>query len=83
MAEHMKMSALYWSVTSSFLLGQENNLDSQGILAFVKTCHNEDGGFSASTGHDSHILYTLSAIQILRLIGKLDEFNFEKTIECM
>ena len=36
-------------------------------------CLNEDGGFGASEGHDSHLLYTLSAVQILATYDALEE----------
>ncbi|MCO5615079.1 hypothetical protein L7F22_069367 [Adiantum nelumboides] len=36
------------------------------------------GGFSGNIDHDSHILYTLSAIQILALYDELDVINKEK-----
>ena len=31
---------------------------------FIKSCQHECGGISASIGHDPHLLYTLSAVQV-------------------
>jgi geranylgeranyl transferase type-2 subunit beta len=35
------------------------------ILAMIRTCVHPNGGISAAKGHDPHLLYTLSAIQIM------------------
>ena len=45
-------------------MGQMDKLDKDSILEFLKTCHHKCGGFSSSTAHDPHILYTLSAVQV-------------------
>ena len=39
------------------------------------SCQHEDGGFGAAPNHDSHMLYTVSAIQILVTIDALDELE--------
>ena len=41
----------------------------------------KDGGVGASIGHDPHLLYTLSAIQILCLYKALDRLDIDKTVE--
>ena len=41
--------------------------DKEEILDFVSSCIHENGGIGASVGHDSHLLYTLSAIQVFIL----------------
>ena len=35
------------------------------------SCHHEDGGFGAAPGHDAHLLYTVSAVQILATVDAL------------
>lgn len=39
------------------------------------SCQHEDGGFGAAPNHDSHMLYTVSAIQILVILDALDELE--------
>jgi geranylgeranyl transferase type-2 subunit beta len=34
------------------------------LVAWVLACQRENGGFGGSIGHDAHLLYTLSAIQV-------------------
>ncbi|KAL0560024.1 hypothetical protein IC582_000413 [Cucumis melo] len=41
----------------------------------------ESGGFSGNTGHDQHILYTLSAVQVLALFDKLNVLDVDKVTD--
>uniref|UniRef100_A0A6U3TTQ5 Geranylgeranyl transferase type-2 subunit beta n=1 Tax=Ditylum brightwellii TaxID=49249 RepID=A0A6U3TTQ5_9STRA len=51
------------------------------IVDWVFACYDKDsGGFGGNIGHDGHLLYTLSALQILAIANKLDDerLNVEK-----
>mmetsp|Transcript_12430 Transcript_12430/g.12515 ORF Transcript_12430/g.12515 Transcript_12430/m.12515 type:complete len:352 (+) Transcript_12430:216-1271(+) len=79
--EHLRMSGVYWALTAMSLLGKNifQELDADEIVQWVLKCQDETtGGFGGSTGHDPHMLYTLSAIQILAICRKLDLINAEK-----
>lgn len=41
------------------------------------------GGFAGNVGHDPHILYTLSAVQVLALFDKLDVLDVDKVTNCI
>lgn len=41
------------------------------------------GGFGGNVGHDPHLLYTLSAIQVLALFDKIDVLDIEKVSNCI
>jgi geranylgeranyl transferase type-2 subunit beta len=41
------------------------------------------GGFGGSERHDPHLLYTLSALQILALYDRLDAVNADEIASCM
>lgn len=41
----------------------------QEIIGLIKSCSHSSGGISPAVGHDPHLLYTLSAIQILLSYG--------------
>lgn len=42
-----------------------DRLDKLSIIEFIKSCQcPKSGGISACIGHDPHILYTLSAVQV-------------------
>jgi len=41
------------------------------------------GGFGGNVGHDPHMLYTLSAVQVLALFDKLDVLDVNKVSSCI
>ncbi|KAI9827589.1 MAG: hypothetical protein M1826_006251 [Phylliscum demangeonii] len=69
--EHLRLSGLYWALTALHLLDHADALPRDGIIAFVLSCQHASGGFGAAPGHDPHMLYTVSAIQILATIDAL------------
>lgn len=64
MSEYLRMSGIYWGLTVMDLMGQLHRMNREEILVFIKSCQHECGGISASIGHDPHLLYTLSAVQV-------------------
>jgi len=58
-------------------------LDKEESVQFVVSCQNPDGGFAGNIGHDSHLLYTLSSIQILVMFDALDKIDVEKVATCI
>jgi len=40
------------------------------------------GGFGGNVGHDAHLLYTLSAVQILAIFNALDRIDAEPIVKC-
>ena len=46
------------------LMGQLGRMQKEEVIQFVQQCQHECGGFGASVGHDPHLLYTLSAVQV-------------------
>lgn len=65
MTEFLRMSGIYWGVTALDLLGHLDKIDKISIIEFIKKCQcPTSGGISPCEGHDPHILYTLSAVQV-------------------
>ena len=64
MTEYLRMSGIYWGLTAIELIGNLERMNRQEVLDFIKVCQDGSGGISASTGHDPHLLYTLSAVQV-------------------
>lgn len=58
------MSGVYWGLTAMFLMNKQDMMEKDEVLEFVQSCQHDNGGFGASQNHDSHLLYTLSAIQV-------------------
>lgn len=74
---HLKLNGVYWGLVALYLMGKEDALPKENIIDFVKSCHNieKDYGFGGNVGHDSHLIYTLSAIQILAICGRSELIN--------
>ncbi|VDK38904.1 unnamed protein product [Taenia asiatica] len=81
MLDYMKLSAVYWSLTALDLMKNLDAFDKANVLKFVKSCQNADGGFAPASGHDSHILSTLSGIQILAMYDEFPSFNRDGAIK--
>lgn len=62
--EHLKLQAILWVVTSLDLLDKLQNIDEDSVVAFVKLCQNEDGGYGPAPNFSSSLLCTLSALQV-------------------
>lgn len=71
--EYLRMSGMYWVLTSVALMDQLDNVDKEQFMDVINDCFDKEcGGFSAAVGHDPHILYTLSAVQIACILGYQD-----------
>ncbi len=57
------------------LLGHPEGLPREATIEFVISCQHENGGFGAAPGHDAHMLYTVSAIQILATVDALEDLD--------
>ncbi|KAJ4344509.1 Rab geranylgeranyltransferase [Didymosphaeria variabile] len=75
LTEHLRLNGLYWGMTALHLLGHPEALPRDGILKFVFSCLHESGGFGAAPGHDAHMLYTCSAVQIIATLDAFDKLE--------
>ncbi|OBS77987.1 hypothetical protein A6R68_19622 [Neotoma lepida] len=80
MSEYLRMSGIYWGLTVMDLMGQLDRMNREEVLVFIKSCQHECGGISASIGHDPHLLYTLSAVQILTLYDSINVIDVDKVV---
>ena len=78
--QHLRMSGVYWGLTAMCVLGRDlkSEMDSDVIVEWVLSCQHDNGGFGGSNNHDPHLLYTLSALQILALCHELDRVDKDK-----
>lgn len=79
--EYLRMSGVYWCLTTMDLLSQLDRLDKEEVLKFVRDCQKPSGGFSPAVDHDAHLLYTLSALQILVLYDALSSIDQEGVVK--
>ena len=89
---HLKTSAIYWSLTASILLDSLDEIyppaQQAQVLEYLEGTYKGDGGFGGNDGaHDSHLLFTLSAVQIMVILLGRGEFpswfNVDLTVKCM
>ncbi len=75
LTEHLRLNGLYWGLTALHLVKRPDALPRKETIDFVLSCQTESGGFGAAPGHDAHILYTCSAVQILVMVGAQKELE--------
>lgn len=75
LTEHLRLNGVYWGLIALHLLHHPDALPRDKTLEFVFSCQNQDGGFGAAPGHDSHMLYTVSAVQILATVNALSDLE--------
>ncbi|KKK13724.1 Rab geranylgeranyltransferase, beta subunit [Aspergillus ochraceoroseus] len=75
LTEHLRLNGVYWGLTALHLLGCPEGLPRDEAINFVLSCQRENGGFGAAPGHDAHMLYTVSAVQILVTLDAVDELD--------
>jgi geranylgeranyl transferase type-2 subunit beta len=75
LTEHLRLNGLYWGLTALHLLGHPDALPRAEVLDFVFECLHESGGFGAAPGHDAHMLYTVSGVQILATLDAFEDLE--------
>lgn len=64
MMEFLRMSGMYWGLTALHLINNGKIPKEDEIYEYIKSCEHSCGGYSPAPGHDPHLLYTLSAVQV-------------------
>ncbi|KAJ1644568.1 Rab geranylgeranyltransferase [Coemansia asiatica] len=80
MTEHLRISGIYWGLVALSLMNKQEGLDKEKVIEYVLSCQNSDGGFGGHTNHDSHLLYTMSAVQILVMFDELERVDADKVV---
>ncbi|OJJ02529.1 hypothetical protein ASPVEDRAFT_169172 [Aspergillus versicolor CBS 583.65] len=75
LTEHLRLNGVYWGMTALHLLGCPDGLPRNNSVDFVLSCQQGNGGFGAAPGHDAHLLYTVSAVQLLVMLDAVDELE--------
>ncbi|KAK8451452.1 hypothetical protein SEVIR_6G214800v4 [Setaria viridis] len=80
--EHIRLNGAYWGLTTLDLLHKLHAVDAAEVVDWIMSCyHPESGGFGGNVGHDPHVLYTLSAVQVLCLFDRLDVLDVDKVAD--
>jgi hypothetical protein len=80
--EHFRLSGVYWGVTALQLVGKLDLMDRDEVVEWVLSCRHANSGFGGSERHDPHLLYTLSALQLLALYDQLHLVDADATAKC-
>lgn len=64
MTEYLRMSGMYWGLTALELMGSLDSIMRDDVVQTIQSCQTSCGGICPAKGHDPHILYTLSAVQV-------------------
>jgi geranylgeranyl transferase type-2 subunit beta len=75
LTEHLRLNGLYWGLTALHLMNRPDALPRDETIDFVLSCQTENGGCGAAPGHDAHLLYTASAVQILAMVNGFEELE--------
>jgi Prenyltransferase and squalene oxidase repeat len=79
---HLRLNGIYWATTALSLLNSLDSLPKQKIIDEVMACyHPKVGGFGGHPEHDEHLLFTLSAVQILITLDAADVLDKIKVME--
>jgi geranylgeranyl transferase type-2 subunit beta len=71
--DYLRMSGIYWLGTCLDLLHSLKLIDQDYIIDYIQKCYDPNsGGYSPCPNHDPHLLYTLSAIQLLVQLNRID-----------
>ncbi len=75
--EHLRLSGGYWGLMAMDLMGSLDKMNKEEIVSWLLRCYHPNGGFSGNINHDPHLLYTLSAIQILVIYDELKRIDVD------
>jgi geranylgeranyl transferase type-2 subunit beta len=95
LTNHLRLSGVYWSVCAMFLLCGDDleRVDERmglltprngksSIVDWVDTCYDAStGAYGGDTGQEGHILYTLSALQVLAMANCLDRVHTDQVVQ--
>jgi len=71
--DYLRMSGIYWLCTCLDLLHSLSAIDRDYIIDYIQKCYDpKTGGYAPAPQHDSHLLYTLSAVQLLAEFDRMD-----------
>ncbi|TQD90669.1 hypothetical protein C1H46_023816 [Malus baccata] len=69
--EHPRMNGEYWCLTILDLLGKLQAVDVDEVVSWVLHCQHDSSGFEGNIGHEPHVQYTLSAVQVWPYLTRL------------
>ncbi|KAB8115393.1 hypothetical protein EE612_055826 [Oryza sativa] len=82
--EHIRLNGAYWGLTTLDLLHKLHAVEADEFIEWIMSCYHPDQvDWGGNVGHDAHVLYTLSAGQVLCLFDRLDALDVDKVADCI
>uniref|UniRef100_A0A0D3HME5 Geranylgeranyl transferase type II subunit beta n=1 Tax=Oryza barthii TaxID=65489 RepID=A0A0D3HME5_9ORYZ len=88
--EHIRLNGAFWGLTTLDLLHKLHAVEADEFIEWITSCYHPDSGsarravdWGGNVGHDAHVLYTLSAGQVLCLFDRLDALDVDKVADCI
>jgi len=78
--EHLRLNGVYWGLCAMEVMNALDEMDKDKVVSFVLSCKDISGGFGGNQFHDPHLLYTLSAVQVLAMFDSLDVIDRDATV---
>jgi geranylgeranyl transferase type-2 subunit beta len=79
--DYLKMSALYWALMALYISGGVHLAKKSELLQFIQQCYDPtSGGYRGNVNHHVHLLYTLSAVQILAIFEQTNDIKQDELI---
>lgn len=72
---------MYWCVSALDTCNALNGQDLELVIKIVQEAKNADGGYGCAAGNDSHLLHTLCAIQVLKIINRMDLIDVDGVVK--
>jgi geranylgeranyl transferase type-2 subunit beta len=72
---------MYWCVSALDICNSLGGQDLKRVVEIIEGAKNEDGGYACAAGNDSHLLQTLCAIQVLKIIDRMDLIDVDSVVK--
>ncbi|KAI6191845.1 putative geranylgeranyl transferase type-2 subunit beta [Aphelenchoides bicaudatus] len=79
--EYLRLSGMYWCIASLDLCNALEGQDLDFATKLIQDSKNADGGYASAPGSDSHILHTLCAVQVLKIIDRMDLLDVDSVVK--
>ena len=72
LTDHLRLSGMYWGLTSLICSAASTSWTRTRLSTLRSGAAPDVGGYAPCVYHDAHVLYTLSAVQILALFDRME-----------
>jgi geranylgeranyl transferase type-2 subunit beta len=78
--EYLRVSGMYWCISSLDVCNALKDQETEFAIKIIQEAKNPDGGYASAADNDSHLLHTLCAIQVLKILDRMDLVDVESVV---